>query len=170
MATQYLDGGVVSESGFSDASAVLDLVRRRPPLLDVQCVVYWIFVVGFALKMRAARMPGLTIPRYLQDIASKYYGLAPEELFESDSVLHRVAQVRVPALHIHAEDDWVVPVEQAIRLREATREQAHRLLGVCVKPRGAHCAFQRVEPVWRDRTLRAFFGGVAGVQFKPLVA
>ena len=93
-----------------------------------------------------------------------------DELYDRDSVVNQVDRIRVPALHLHAADDWVVHVKHAEKLREAAERAGNRLVGVCVKPRGAHCAFSRVAPAWRDRIAREYFAATSGVRLHESVA
>ena len=104
------------------------------------------------------------IAEFFERVAAPFYGVTIDELYDLASVVNRVDRIRVPALQLHAADDWVVKVNQAERLREAAARVGNTLVGVCVKSRGAHCAFARVAPEWRDRVAREFFAGTSGVR------
>jgi predicted alpha/beta-fold hydrolase len=164
LAPDLLDGGVLSESGFTDAGSVIERLVAKPGVLDPRYLVYWIFKLGFAAKFRAMGRSELTIATYPDFVAGRY-GLRREDLERETNMLPLAARVRVPFLQLHAEDDWVVPVEQAERLRVAAR--GNNLVGVCVRRRGAHCAFARAMGSWRSDLARRFFGGVAGLRLTP---
>jgi predicted alpha/beta-fold hydrolase len=163
-APELLDGGVMSESGFVDARSQIEHLARKPSVLSPEHLVYWIFRLGFDAKFRACGLKDVAIVTYPERVAAPRCGVAPDTLWERASVLNRVDGIRVPTLHLHAEDDWVVPVRQAERLRAAA--DGNPLVGVCVRTRGAHCAFHRVMGAWRTGLARRFFAAAAGVRLE----
>lgn len=165
-APELLASGVFSESGFSNARDVLHIADTNPGLLSREYVVYWIFRLGFGTRLRSAGAPGMTVPDYLERVSAPYYGVRPDELYDLDSVVKRVDRIRVPAFHLHAVDDWVVHVDQAVALRDAADEAGNRLVGVCIRDRGAHCAFGRVAGEWRNRVARDYFAATSGVELR----
>ena len=100
-------------------------------------------------------------------VAAPHYGVSVEELYRRDSAVNFVDRMRVPVFHLHAVDDWIVPVEHAYRLHDAAERAGNRLVGVCVRGRGAHCAFGRVAREWRDVVAREFFAATSGVELEP---
>ena len=163
-APELLRSGVLSEAGYVDAREVVGIIGRNPGLLSREHLAYRLFTVSFSEKFRCEGLGRMSITDYFERVSAPYYGVSVEELYDLDSVLNRVDRIRVPALHRHAVDDWVVHVEHAVRLREAAVKAGNRLVGVCIKPRGAHCAFSRVAPAWRDRVAREFFAATSGVR------
>jgi predicted alpha/beta-fold hydrolase len=164
LAPTLIDGGVLSESGFTDAGLVIQQLAEKPRVLDPRYLVYWIFKSGFRRKFDATGHRELNIANYADYVATRY-GIDREGLWHHTNMLMDAQSVRVPFLQLHATDDWVVPVEQAERLRVAAR--GNRLVGVCVRKRGAHCAFARVMGRWRSDLARRFFCGVAGIRVEP---
>jgi predicted alpha/beta-fold hydrolase len=163
LAPSLLASGVFSESGFVDARDVMRIADERPGVLTPEMPVYLIFRYGLGFKMRfAGARCGL--PEYLETVAAPHYGVTPDDVYDRDTVLDRVAEIRVPAFHLHAEDDWVVHVEHAHALRDAAERTGNRLVGVCIQPRGGHCAFALVAKEWRNRVARDFFAATSGVR------
>lgn len=164
LAPKYLAGGVFSESGFADARQIMQIADDYPGVLSREFIVYLIFHFGLRLKMRRGGGRALPLADYVEHVAAPRYGVAPDEIYDLDSPVTTVAEIRVPALHLHAVDDWVVSVEHAYTLRHAADECGNRLVGVCVEPRGAHCAFARVAGEWRERIARDFFSRTNGIR------
>lgn len=162
-APELLRGGVFSESGYVDARDVVKIVERNPGILTREYIVYWLFKLGLGRKLSIQGYRGMTIVDYFETVAAPYYGVAPEELYRRDSVIHSVGDIRVPTFQLHAVDDWIVKVDHAVRLRDEAARTGNRLVGVCIRRRGAHCAFDRVIPAWRERVAREFFASTSGV-------
>lgn len=165
-APELLRSGVFSEAGFVDARDVVKIIEKNPGLLSREHFAYRLFSVSFSEKFRCEGRGRMSITEYFEQVSAPYYGVSVDELYDRDSVVNRVDRIRVPALHLHAEDDWVVHVDHARRLRAAATVADNRLVGVCVKPRGAHCAFSRVAPAWRNRIAREFFAATSGVRIR----
>ena len=77
-------------------------------------------------------------------MCAQQLGMDVDTLCMNGSPSCHVRELRVPATVFHAEDDYVVPVAHAMRLRNA---QAPRLT-VHIVPRGSHLAFDREAPDW----------------------
>jgi len=165
-APELLKSGVFSESGFVDAREVVKIIERNPGLLTREHIAYRLFTISFGEKFRCEGRGRMSISEYFERVSAPYYGLSIDELYDLDSVVNRVDRIRVPALQLHAEDDWVVGVDHARQLRAAAARAGNRLVGVCVKPRGSHCAFARVAPRWRDGIAREYFAATSGVELR----
>ncbi len=156
-APELLASGVFSESGYVDAADVIRIVERNPGMLARKYVPYWLFKLGLGRKFAIQGHRRVNLIEYFERVSARYYGVSVEELFRHDSVLEAVGRIRVPLFHLHAVDDWIVPVEHAYWLRDAAERAGNRLVGVCVRSRGAHCAFDRVSGEWRRRIAHEFF-------------
>ena len=163
LAPTLLQSGVFSESGFTDARNVLHIVEGRPLPWSLRFIGHWLFRFGFRTKFRALKVRARSIIDYFENVAAPYYGVTDQELYAHDSAIHKVAEIRVPALQLHAVDDWIVSVEHAERLRAEAARTGNRLVCVCIRERGAHCAFARVAREWRDGLARRFFAGTSGI-------
>lgn len=163
-APELLKSGVLSEAGFTDSRDVLKIVAHNPGMLSREFMAHRLFTFSFGEKFRCEGRGRMSIVDYFERVSAPYYGVSVDELYEKSSVVNRVDQIHVPALHLHASDDWVVHVKHAERLRTAAARAGNRLVGVCVKPRGAHCAFARVAPAWRNRIAREYFAATSGVR------
>jgi predicted alpha/beta-fold hydrolase len=162
-APELLASGVFSESGYTDAREVAQIVEGRPGPLERRFLMHWLFRFGFSEKFRAMKLGRMSILEYFEGIAAPFYGVDVDELYDRDSVIQRVGEIRVPAFQLHAVDDWIVPVGQAEALRAEAARTGNHLVGVCIRERGAHCAFARVARDWRDGVARRFFAATSGV-------
>lgn len=84
------------------------------------------------------------------DLCAKYLDMDIETLCRHGSPSCHVSKLRVPATVFHAEDDFVVPVAHAHRLRDVGAPK----LAVHIVPRGAHLSFDRAAPEWYEAVTR----------------
>lgn len=162
-APELLAAGVFSESGYVDARSVVAIVERNPGALSRRYIPYWLFRVGLSRKFAILGHRRTGVKEYFERVAAPYYAVTVEELYEHDSAVNVVDRMRVPVFHLHAVDDWIVSVEHAVRLRDAAAACGNDRVGVCIKSRGAHCAFDRVMGSWRSDLAREFFSATSGV-------
>lgn len=163
-APELLASGVFSESGFTNAHDVLHIVEGHPRVLSRRFIGHWLFRIGFRVKFRALKLGASGIIDYFEKVAAPYYGLTVDELYDRNSAVRHVADIRVPALQLHAVDDWIVRVGHAEALRAEAARTGNRLVGVCIRERGAHCAFARVAREWRDGLVRRFFEATSRIE------
>lgn len=83
-------------------------------------------------------------------LCAQQLGMDLDALCASGSPSCHVGRLRVPATVFHAEDDFVVPVSHAFKLRDSGAPR----LDVHIVPRGAHLAFDRVAPEWYEAVTR----------------
>lgn len=164
LAPDLLRGGVFSESGFAAAKDEVEHLARRPSFFSPDFLAHWIFRIGFGAKFRATGLRGMDLVSYPERVVAPRMGVGIDELWDRASVVSRVRNVKVPAFHLHAEDDWIVPVAHAVALREAAAGNPR--VGVCILPRGGHCAFDRVWNGWHRELMRRFFSAAAGVELR----
>jgi len=81
-------------------------------------------------------------------LRARELGLHLEDLLRAGSPLAHCGSLAVPATVFHAEDDPVVPVVHARRLRELAECGKAPRLDVHVVPRGRHLDFDREAPQW----------------------
>jgi pimeloyl-ACP methyl ester carboxylesterase len=84
-----------------------------------------------------------TFDQYLALVANQLQ-MSVDELCAVGSPELHVSRLRVPAVVLHAEDDFIVPVAHARRLEQ----RAGARLAVHVVPRGGHLDFDREAPLW----------------------
>ena len=126
-------------------------------------IPHWIFRLGLGRKFEIQGHRRMTIVDYFARVAAPFYGVTVDELFKNASALAAVGRMSVPVFQLHAVDDWIVPVEHAARLRAEARRLGNELVGVCIRSRGAHCAFRRVFGSWRSALAREFFLSANGM-------
>lgn len=83
-------------------------------------------------------------------LCARHLHMDVDELLRHGSPSQHMADLRVPAVVFHAEDDVVVPVDHARRLLATKCDK----LKVHVLPRGGHLDFDRVAPVWYSSVTR----------------
>ncbi len=169
-APELLASGVFSESGFVDAREVVTIVDGHPSPLARKFIPHWIFRLGLGRKFAVQGYRRTGIVEYFERVTAPFYDVSEDELYRRDSVVTMVERIGVPAFHLHAVDDWIVPVEHAARLREAALRAGNRLVGVCIRTRGGHCAFRRVFGDWRSDLAREFFLAASGTSRGVLTA
>lgn len=98
-----------------------------------------------------------TFEEYLALVADQL-GMSVDELCAAASPAEHLTKLRVPAVVLHAEDDFVVPVDHARQFEAFAGER----LAVHVVPRGGHLDFDRVAPSWYASITRKLLEGQAG--------
>jgi pimeloyl-ACP methyl ester carboxylesterase len=153
-----LDGGVLALSPPADLREALAHVSRRPPAGDPFFATWLTLRAAATARARAhgARVEALSPAEAAELAIPAYYGVSAAEAAERSSPERFVAQLRVPVLILHAEDDIVVPVAHARRLLEAAA--GNESVRVLILPWGGHTAFESVDPEWMDGVELAWFG------------
>jgi dienelactone hydrolase len=166
-APELLASGVFSESGYVDSREVVRILERNPGVLSRRYIPYWLFRLGLGRKFSILGHRRTGIVEYFERVSAPYYGVTTDELYRLDSAVNFVDRMRVPVFHLHAIDDWIVGVDQAVRLRDAAEAAGNRRVGVCIRCGGAHCAFDRVMGEWRSSLARDYFSATSGLTLEP---
>jgi predicted alpha/beta-fold hydrolase len=149
---------------------VVEYISTRPPVLHQFFPVY----LGFRLmhKIRREDMKGyiddpeqLTyldagfekadFTTYVDKIAAPHYGVCPEDYYKNSSPRNFLADVEVPLLIIHAEDDPICPASEMDELAEIAADNPN--VEVWMMPAGNHCLFRYLDKGWYDKVMRDFF-------------
>lgn len=145
---------VVSVSGPTELGAAIEHISTAPAVRDD----FWVLFQGFrlAIRMNSRR---LGLPRTVStwrcatdQWLAPHTGVEPEEFRTRASAVGFADRIAIPTLHLHAEDDFCVPVAQAHVLDEAARDNGN--VQVWVQPRGNHAAFDAVARRWYRSVLR----------------
>ena len=154
-----IDGGVMSLNAPTDIARATEYIGKRP--MSIRHPYFGIYYL-FRTSMKAGiRRQGYDINRFADwkelaaQIAAPYYGVTPEEFDARASAVNFASEIRVPTLHMHATDDFVVPVDHAFRLDEA--RQGNPNVRVWVVPQGNHCGFSSIDPQWYYSVVRRWF-------------
>jgi alpha-beta hydrolase superfamily lysophospholipase len=129
---------VIAWSPFCDLADASDVANRDTPIGRS--------LLGKSYRWILRQRMGKDVhdfQEYLVYCASEL-GMSVDELLRHGSPLAHIADLRVPATILHAEDDDIVPVRNAERFAES----GARNLSVKIVPRGAHLEFDREAPQW----------------------
>ena len=151
-----LDGGVISFNPPVDIQkAVLDWNRDdfRGSDFTLRSQVFKQFdsylakrvgQLGMKAEFKAA---GGTFDAYV-GLAARAHGISGEELYERAVLAPEeiAANVRVPVVAYHAEDDPVVGVEHSRRLQQAVETANSEYIEVIIREKGGHIGLHEVEP------------------------
>ena len=154
---EALDGGILAVCAPADTLRAAERLSRRVPRTHPAYAINRVFAAMLRSRVRASGWPDSidTLVEPIEALAAPYYGVSAEEIWERSSARNHVAGARVPVLALHSEDDFIVPVEHASMLEEASA--GNELVRVWVLPGGAHAAFDALDRRWTYTVYRSFF-------------
>ena len=88
----------------------------------------------------------------VEHTSAPWYGIEMGEFTERASAAGFAHEITQPVLELHATDDFLVPVQHAYQLQDATADNPW--VHVMVRDVGAHCAFAAVDSSWYYSTVR----------------
>lgn len=149
-----LDGGAVAVSPPTEVDLALDHISTKPHWRDPYFGLWHVFQAAIKSQVRRhALPPGVrTWKALVQELSAPYYGVSMEEFTSRASVARLAHEIEQPVLAIHATDDFLVPVQHAYALQDATVDNPW--VHVMVRDAGAHVAFAAADPSWYFSTLR----------------
>jgi uncharacterized protein len=154
-----IDGGVMSLNAPTDITRATRYIGTKPK--SVRHPYFGLYML-FRTSMKAGmRRQGYDTRQFgdwkelTSKIAAPYYGVSPEEFDRRASAVTFADEIEIPTLHMHATDDFVVPVDHAFMLDEARKGNPN--VRVWVVPQGNHCAFSSVDPRWYHSVVRRWF-------------
>lgn len=152
---RLLDGRIVSMSPFADAAAIVELYAAPQPERTALGKDFVAVQRFFNLLLRLGGYRGGRFDRYVAD-GARHYGVPLADALARSSPSGVVADVNVPLLVVHSEDDGLVPVGQAREL--ARRASGNPHVDVWVLPWGYHCLYEMGDAEWYWRVLGTAFG------------
>lgn len=158
-----LEGGVLALSPPTDLLAALDHLSQRPAVSDPLFATWLTLRAAATARARSlgAHLGPLSPLEAARLAIPAYYGIDATEAAGRSSALAFASSLRVPVLVLHAEDDFVVPIEHARRLAEAAA--GNPWVRVLIRARGGHTAFDSVDRDWLEAVEQAWFGTLRGV-------
>jgi predicted alpha/beta-fold hydrolase len=166
----YLTGGAIAWNGYADAERMVNYISSRPSLTDPFMPVY----VGFRLMHKIRRddmkdyiddpellgyldggFESADFSTYVEKIAAPHYGVTAEEYYAKASPVNFLADVEVPLLVVHAEDDMICLPSEMDAVIEVTSDNPN--VQVMMLPAGNHCMFRYLDKAWYDTVMRDFF-------------
>lgn len=152
-----LDGGIVAVSPPAIIDVALEHISTKPHWRDPFFGLWHVFraAIKANVRRRALRPDISTWKDLVAELSAPYYGITMEEFCERASTVNFAHEIRQPLLSIHAADDFLVPVQHAYALQDATADNPW--VHVIVRDSGAHVSFGAVDPSWYFSTLRRWF-------------
>lgn len=166
----YLTGGAIAWNGYADSRRMIERISTRPPISEMFFPVY----LGFKLMHRIRREdmkayvddPGqraylenrsesARFTTYVDIVAAPHYGVSTDEYYRNSSPREFLADVEVPLLVIHAEDDPICPPAEMDELEDVIRDNPN--VNIWMLPAGSHCLFQYLDRNWYETVMRDFF-------------
>jgi predicted alpha/beta-fold hydrolase len=92
---------------------------------------------------------------YVDKIAAPHYGVSTEEYYANSSPKEFLADVEVPLLIVHAEDDPICEPAEVAELVPLAGENPN--VELWMLPTGSHCLFQYYDWNWYSNVMRDFF-------------
>jgi predicted alpha/beta-fold hydrolase len=159
-ADKALDGGILSNCGVTAPRTSAErLSKRVKPGHPAYPINYGFHAMltsrARAVGMSAAAMGGLA--GGLETFSPDYYGVSADEIWGRAAAANKIGDAKVPVLHVHAEDDTVIKVDQARLLEAELARNPNDLVRVWIQPGGGHCAFDYVDADWTWAVYRTFF-------------
>jgi predicted alpha/beta-fold hydrolase len=152
-----LSGGVMSLCSPIKVGEAIDFISKRPEPKNPYFPLWLIFRTSLRTGLRARGLDHRmgSWREVINRVAVPWYGVSVEEYERRSSPTSFASEITTPTLHIHAADDFVVPVSHAHALREAAGDNPN--LDVWVVDAGAHCSFSVVDPRWFRSVIRRWF-------------
>ncbi len=157
---ESITGGVLAWNGTSDARSIINHISKLPLPWQPFFLMYPVFKACLVLKLRGweGYSSDDDFPAMFS-AACREYGVDEDEAYLNASPATYVAGIRIPTVHIHAEDDPIVPVEHAEQNQEMAKGNPY--FAAWILKRGGHCAFKTVDNGWYERVLQDFFAAWA---------
>jgi predicted alpha/beta-fold hydrolase len=92
---------------------------------------------------------------YVEKIAAPHYGVTVDEIYANSSPKEFLAEVSVPLLIVHAEDDPICPPQEMEELKSV--EEENPFVKIWMLPSGNHCMFRYLDRKWYEEVSRSFF-------------
>jgi predicted alpha/beta-fold hydrolase len=151
---QPLDGAVIAVSPPTMVDVALEHISRKPHWRDPFFGLWHLFQAAIKgnVRRRGLSRDVRTWNDLVTELSAPYYGITMAEFSERASVARFAHEIRVPCLVLHAADDFLVPIQHAYALLDATVDNPD--VHVMVRDVGAHVSFGAVDPSWYHSTLR----------------
>lgn len=166
----YLTGGAIAWNGYADARRMVEYISTRPPLSDPFLPVYLAFRLMHRIRREDMKeyiddpellayldggFKSADFASYIEKIAAPHYGVGAGEFYEKASPARYVADVKVPLLVVHAEDDMICLPSEMDEVMEAASGNPN--VQLVMLPAGNHCMFRYLDKEWYDTIMRDFF-------------
>jgi predicted alpha/beta-fold hydrolase len=166
----YLTGGAIAWNGYSDARRMIEYIGTRPPVNHMFFPVYLAFRLMHFMRRRdmlgyindpelvgylEGGFNNADFSTYVEKIAAPHYGVTVDEYYRNASPREYLADVEVPLLVVHAEDDPICPASEMDELAEVVRDNPN--VNIWMLPTGNHCLFRYMDRNWYETVLRDYF-------------
>ncbi len=156
-AAEALDGGVLAVSPPADPKKAWERLSEPVPRGHPRYPLHYAFQAALTSRVRSGRWPpeAEDMLHVMDYVSAPYYRVDAEEIWRRARAVDHMAEVRVPMLILHPEDDRIVKVEHARMLEQAAR--GNELVRVWILPAGRHGILEAIDPTWTYAVYRAFF-------------
>jgi uncharacterized protein len=166
----YLTGGAIAWNGYSDSGRMIKYISTRPSLTHPFIAVYLAFQLMLRIRQVDMRKyiddpvqrefvdgPSnqVDFTVYVDKIAAPHYGVSTAEFYAHSSPKVFLADVEVPLLIVHAEDDPICEPAEVAELDELAGGNPN--VELWMLPTGSHCLFQYYDWNWYSNVMRDFF-------------
>ena len=156
-ASSALAGGILAVSPPAVPRAVAERISRRVPRTHPAYPLTYAFRAMLTSRVRGGAWPeeiaSLVDP--IELVSAPYYEVPAEEIWERAAPVNHIANARIPVLVLHPEDDMIIKVEEAEKLREAAG--GNDLVRVWTLPAGRHGILDAIDHDWTYAAYRLFF-------------
>jgi len=152
-----LDGGALVVGAPTDIGEALRHISTKPHWRDPFFGLWYVFQAAIRSSVRRKALPR-TIKTWIElaeHVSAPYYDVTLDEFADRASATGFAHRIDQPVLHLHAADDFLVPVQHAEALREATVDNPW--VHVSIRDVGSHVAFAGLDPSWYHSTVRRWF-------------
>jgi predicted alpha/beta-fold hydrolase len=156
-AAEALRGGILAVSPPADPRMAWERLSEPVPRGHPRYPLHYAFQAALTSRVRSGRWPpeAEDMLHVIDHVSAPYYRVPAEEIWRRARGADHVAQVRVPLLVLHPEDDQIVKVEHARMLEAAAAN--NEMVRVWVLPAGRHGVLEAIDPAWTYAVYRAFF-------------
>lgn len=150
-----IDGGIISWGGYGYTPDQVKYISTVPKPWEPFFPVYLYFMGCFSLTLGSKIKEFPQFEDFLGKYSAVYYGVEPEEMHNRSSAALHFDEIQTPLLVINAEDDPVIPFDQAVMMAEKASDNPW--IDVWHMHKGGHCGFVTVDKQWMSEICRGFF-------------
>jgi predicted alpha/beta-fold hydrolase len=151
-----LAGGVIAISAYASASEAVDRLSGSGAMSLPAAARRFVERVLLLFKTLAGGPRPFFSPReYTREVSCQYYEIGETDLYRKASPVKIMSEIEVPCLVIHARDDAVAPISEAMTLLEASSDNP--MVSALIVPTGGHSLYGPATRKWLHAALKTFF-------------
>ncbi len=156
-APETFAGGILAVSPPADPLVAWERLSEPVPRGHPRYPIHRAFEAALISRVRSGRWPpeAEDMRHVMEYVAAPYYRVDADEIWRRSRAVDHMAEVRIPLLVLHPEDDQIVKVGHGRSLAEAAR--GNEMVRVWILPAGRHGILEAIDPTWTYAVYRAFF-------------